>query len=422
MQKKILLVSHNVLSKTSNMGKTLAAFFEGYDSENIAQLYFHSEIPTLHICEKYYNITDFDIVHGLLKRKCCGRKYTKSDISESAKTERIDTRLAASIYSKGRKRKPYMYLGRNMLWRISKNKLKEMYDWVKEFSPDIVFFASGDYVFPYEIVNKISHELNIPVVSYVCDDFYLIDKKSISPLYWLHRRWFKKTAKELFSESAILITICEKLGKKYQELFGTPYKTLMTGSMLRPKKVSQKNMQPVISYIGNLGYDRWKPLVEIGQILRKRGLFLNIYSSEQREEILSHLSENNGIVFHGNQSFEKVREIMYHSDILIHVESMEKHIRMKIAYSISTKIADSLACGTCLFAYGPPDVASIEYLKENDAACVVTEQNTLERELLSLIGEEGRREYYVQNAIALYRKNHNSGKNQMLLKSIIQQL
>lgn len=63
---KVLVVSHNVFSTTSNMGKTMVAFFNSWDRENIAQLYFHTEVPNSDICKKFFRITDFD---------CFGRCY-----------------------------------------------------------------------------------------------------------------------------------------------------------------------------------------------------------------------------------------------------------------------------------------------------------------------------------------------------------
>ena len=40
---KVLLVSHTVLSKTGNMGKTLRCYLADFAPEDIAQFYIHSE-------------------------------------------------------------------------------------------------------------------------------------------------------------------------------------------------------------------------------------------------------------------------------------------------------------------------------------------------------------------------------------------
>lgn len=65
---RILIVSVNPLSTTSNNGKTIASFFESYPKEKLAQLYFHREIPTSNVCQNYYKISDEDMINNFLER------------------------------------------------------------------------------------------------------------------------------------------------------------------------------------------------------------------------------------------------------------------------------------------------------------------------------------------------------------------
>lgn len=39
------------------------------------------------------------------------------------------------------------------------------------FSPDVIFFAAGDYAFPYRIALRLSALLHIPIVMWCADDF-----------------------------------------------------------------------------------------------------------------------------------------------------------------------------------------------------------------------------------------------------------
>lgn len=47
----------------------MAAFFNDWERENIAQLYFYTEVPNSGICKKYFRITDFDMVYAIFKFK-----------------------------------------------------------------------------------------------------------------------------------------------------------------------------------------------------------------------------------------------------------------------------------------------------------------------------------------------------------------
>ena len=93
-----------------------------------------------------------------------------------------------------------------------------------------------------------------------------------------------------------------------------------------------------------------------------------------------------------------------------------------VAYSVSTKIADSLASGTCLLAYGPAEIASIEYLKENKAAFCITEEAELEEGLVSLIGNSELQSALVQNALTLAKRRHNGSINRQMIKDTLEEI
>ena len=57
---------------------------------------------------------------------------------------------------------------------------------------------------------------------------------------------------------------------------------------------------------------------------------------------------------------------LQNSDLLIHAESFDNEFKQIVKNSISTKIADSLASGVPIVAYGPEGIASIDYLIKNE--------------------------------------------------------
>lgn len=408
---KVLVVSHNVFSLTSNMGRTLANFFTEWPSEKLAQIYFHMQIPTMEICERYYRITDFDMIKK--SRENMGTLFGVDDIRKDLKTERVDEGVESKIYQKGRKRRPYMYIGRNLLWATGKWKNKKLLDWIDEFNPDVIFFASSDYIFPYKITMKIAKYKKIPILTYVCDDYYFLKKKSISPLYHINKSHFNSTVKKLFARHKNMIGICDKLSKDYSKEFNVHAETFMTLSSMQSKNITEKK-DIQISYLGNLGYNRNLILAEIGKVLAEtfeHKYFIDVYSPEIREEVLECLKKENGIRFNGSVAYDEVERIMKESDILIHCESFDDENRNKVRYSVSTKIADSLSSGTVMLAYGPEDIASIEYLKENGCACVATSLEELGVKLKELIENDNLRKEYANKAIEVAMVNHKIETN-----------
>ena len=413
IEMKILVISHNVFSKTSNMGKTLASYFGGVDSSNIAQFYIHSEIPTDDMCKNYYRITDKEAIKSIITRKS-GSILGESDIDIEAHHSRTDTGNTAKLYQKARKRSPLIYFARNLWWNMGAWKTKKLLSWVDDFDPDIVFFASGDYAFMYKIALGIAQYKNIPLVISCMDDYYFYNKNESRFGGKLVHKMFMKQVRKTMEYASCIYPICEKMGREYGELFNKPYHTLCTPSSLSQPLQNEKIN--AISYIGNMGYKRNEQIVAIGRALKAIDLkdkpeFIDVYSAESRPEILADLTEENGIRFHGSIPADKVLEVMGSSLAVIHTESFDEKTRRMVAYSVSTKIADSLASGTCIFAYGPAEIASIEYLVENKAAFCATDERELTSVLTEMLTNSEKRQEIIANAINLAKKNHDSAKN-----------
>lgn len=418
------MIAHNVFDCRTNMGKTLSGFFAGYDSDHLAELYFHSEVPTMDICHRYYRVTDTDALKSVFPgiRNQVGRAFSGADIDVNRFSPRVDKGFQRKLYSFGGKRTSLIYVARNTLWRLSGWYSEELKKWIAEFAPDVIFFASGDYAFAYNIAYTISRDFDIPIVTYCCDDYFLNRRNAHSLLGVFVHKAFMRSVNRCISRSAAIITICDKMTQAYQVLFDKPIYTIYTG-------YSSKNLSDVdgkgIVYLGNLVCGRHTPLVDIGQALKRisartgEHLHLDIYSTENRVEVLRELTEENGIVFHGAVDSEAVKRIISESRLVVHTESFASENRRNVMYSVSTKIADLLASGRCILAYGPDNVASIEYLKENNAACVVNAPEKLEAEIEDLLSNRERRSTIVKSAKRLSEENHNAQMVQHRIKEIL---
>ena len=422
---KVLVISHNVFDRRTNMGKTLSSFFFAWNPERLAQLYVHSEIPTSDICYKCYRITDIDALKSLLpgKRNHAGRAFSETDIDTERASSRVDTGIQHKIYSYGRKRTPLIYAARNMMWRLSGWYSDSLKQWISDFAPDVIFFAAGDYAFAYDIAFRVSKDFDIPIVMYCCDDFFINRRNPDSLLGRSVYRSFMRSVRRCFSRTAAMVTICDKMTEAYKTLFDRTIYTVYTGYSAK----GQMNVDgDGVVYLGNLGFSRNKALVEIGQALKRisertgQQLHLDVYSAENRPEVLKELTEENGIIFHGAVDRDAVQRIIAASRLAVHVESFTEENRQKVMYSVSTKIADLLSSGRCIFAYGPADVASIEYLKKNQAACVVDAPERLEETLMDILTNRERRSDVVQSAMMLADKNHEPALVQEKIRKIIE--
>ncbi len=67
--------------------------------------------------------------------------------------------------------------------------------------------------------------------------------------------------------------------------------------------------------------------------------------------------------------------------------------------------------GPCLIAYGPEGIASIDYLKANNAAYVITRPEDLESGLTEILTNKALQMQIVKNARCLATKNHDADVN-----------
>lgn len=423
---RVLVISHNVFSPSTAMGRTLKEFFVGWDNQCIAQLYFHSEVPTDIVCENYFRITDVDVVKSIFSRKPFSKKFPKTEIQLSRVNPRTDTSILSAIYQYSRKRTSLIYLLRNLIWKLGVWQSRDLEAWIENFDPQIIFFASGDYSFSYDITYKIAKNRNIPVITYCCDDYYLQKIPAYAILRKYYHALFMKSVNNLMLYTSRIITICDNMTFEYSTLFKTQIETIYTikSDFNNINASDDEEYMHKFVYLGNLGLNRHKPLIELAHSINANQLagndsYIHVYSSEKRKRILKAFSKEPGIIFHGEVSKSEVDKIIQKSEYVLHVESFRKKEIEKIRYSISTKIPDLLASNSNILVYGPRYIASVDYLETHNAAVILSKDNLLADLQHYMSESEDIKQKRRINAKELVESNHDSIKNREVLLTII---
>ena len=417
---KVLLVSHNVISTSTNMGKTLRAFFDNWAPDEIAQLYVHSEVPTDDtVCRNYYRITDMEVVKSVILPGKYGTHFGPEDIERGRANPRTDTGLQGQIYQKSRSRTALVYTVRDLYWRMGHWYTKALRQWIREFSPDVIFLASGDYSFIYRVASRIAEDFNLPMVAACFDDYYLHNRNEGSLLGRIRNKEYMNTVRKTMARTESIITVSEPMIDEYTKLFGKPCRVLYTSC--NAKQIDFAPDADRIAYFGNLDFQRDKQLIDIGRALKQctaqgKPAALDVYSAEKNPEILKNLNEENGICFHGAVAPDQIPGLMVQCLAVIHTESFDPEMVQQVRFSVSTKIAESVTVGPCLFAYGPAQVASMDYLIRNDAAYVVTRPEDLAASLEDLICNREKRGQILVNARNAAARNHSAQVNTQNMK------
>jgi hypothetical protein len=416
---KILIISHNALSESTANGRTLASLICNWNSEKIAQFYINNELPEFKYCNNYYRITDIELIRGFFLLRPYGLEI---------KNERIKSNISKK-YEKGKTRnyskyKKYfsstLYLSREVLWD-SKWKNKNLLKWIDLVSPDLIILQPGDYSFIYRMTRWISEVRGIPYVIYNSEDYYLKKKKTLSPFYHINSFYFKNEVKKCYNNADHIIYSNDLLMENMKAEFKIPSSVLLTTSELIKSNVLISNNTLKISYAGNLGHERWKSLIEIGKVLKsiESVLEIEVYSGFLPQEARKHFTTENGINFCGVVSYEKVKEVIQESDIVLHVEGFSEFTKWDVKHGFSTKIADLLSSGKCFLMYGPKEIACVDYLLTNQAAWVATNKGELKEVVHKIVGSEKDRKKFLGNAEKLIEERHNKEKNAQTFEVII---
>ncbi len=150
-----------------------------------------------------------------------------------------------------------------------------------------------------------------------------------------------------------------------------------------------------------------------------RHLELNIYAGDADSIMLDEFQSISSLNMNGFVSGEEYLHAFRKSDVLVHVESFDKEYMERVRYSVSTKIADSLASGILLFAFGPKGLASIDYLESNSCAWLVEDPSELDASIREMVENQNKREEIELTALGIAADNHDSLTNSRAIRKII---
>ena len=411
---KVLLITHNPISTYTNIGKTLDSLFSSFKREELCQLYTYSSLPDNDKCCSYYQLSDLDVLKGFL-RKTKGRVLLKEQIKTDNST--FETDGARRAYKLGKNKTPAKMLLRDLMWACLGWKSEQLYKWITEQKPTHIVVLPGRFKFIYRISLKISKDFDLPIVSYICDDFYFV-KTPTGILERLYLSQLRKQIEELLSNTRLLVTICEELTTAFKKIVDVNALTIMTGTNYsivdKPKEYSEIK---VIRYFGNIGYERYQSLYDIGLAIdeinkqQKTDIKLEIYSGEDIHEAQLLFAKTKSIVFKGFIKGNDFLDLFDNSPMVLHVESFNLHYIDVVKHSVSTKIADSLSSGNLLVAYGPDSVSSMKHLMKNKYVAVATNYDGLLNMLSVMLFHENERKRCVLDGLNIAKKYHDSERS-----------
>ena len=214
--------------------------------------------------------------------------------------------------------------------------------------------------------------------------------------------------------------------KEYDAIFGINSIFITKGIDISKIKIQSQVMHDPIKlvYLGQVIYGRIFSLIAIKEaldIINSKGIKMQLFiytNNSISDELKNKLLIKDSVFLMDPVPYNEVPNIIDESDVLVYVESFVNKHKNTARLSFSTKIADYLGSGKCILAIGPDDIAPIEYLKEENAAIVVTDISDVKRNLEELYHED-LINYYANKGFECARKNHSSDMIDKIIKDTL---
>ena len=407
---KILIVSRGVWDDNGT-SSTLTNIFENYDKNKLSQIYIETKKPNTNHCSSFFQISEFSLVRKIYKWKTqTGHRVDSVYVQD----ETIAQKEAETMqYVRGHRSFLYTVL-REFLWHLNGWKSKELKAFINEENPDVIWLTGSPLILMNRLSQYVVKVAKKPYCIYEMDDVYSYKNCGNNPLKYIYRFFLRKRVKSLIKGASQVFVISPKMKKEFDGIFGINSCMLTKGIDFSNRQFVPYNPEDPINmvYMGQLIYDRISSIVMLAKALdvinaKGKQIVLNIYTGTQiPESIKDTIIKNGSVCFCAPVPYSQVDGIINQSDVVLFAESLDPKFKNIARLSFSTKLTDYFAGGKCLFAIGPDDIAPIEYLKEKNAAIVVTNKGELVDKLEYLASPNVISEY-AEKSYRCGEQNHN---------------
>ncbi len=400
MDKRLLIISNNVLSETSSNGKTILSYIDSIPKECVAQLYFSPETPRVE-GYKYFRISDRDILHGVFNTKLRGHEIEAVPLSgktTSAKKKHVPKNSLAR-------------LGREALWS-HKWRSAALIRWLDDFKPTSVFFHAGDSVFAHKIFSFIVDRYKPKTTVFVTDD-YVMPIQSENAISKYRRKLVRNSLGKVLDKAQEIFTISPQMRDAYKGLYDKDSSFLvnLTEPLLREEYREPDPDSIIFTYAGTLYFGREENIGLLADAVQKyntqypekKKLVIHAYTSNTAGNDIR--PENPYLVFCGRVNKDELIKVYNKSNFMLFVESFDSKQAEKTKYSLSTKVPEYLSLRKPILAIGPAGIGSMEYLRDV-AACAFDAESVYEV-LFKLVESKEMQDQLSEAAYSKYIRHHN---------------
>jgi len=407
---KILILSNTAWNNNNSFGNTFSNLFDDMPDIEIANIYCRADHPNNNIVKKYYQITEKSLIANLKNTKTPSGKEIFVDSNDIGSLNVSEQ----NVFNYMRKNRLQIFFRlRDLIWKIGRWKSADLEKFIIDFNPDIIYLPIYYSNYLCEIGRYLKEKLQIPMIGHITDDIYTLKQIRFSPLYWLNHFKIRRKVKWLVKHCEFVDTFSDIQKNEYEKIFNIPFNIRYKYADIIDNLPKAEFHFPIkFVFTGNISSGRWKTLSKLGNVIssynkKEKKFELDIYTATPlNKKMKKSLNIPGAINFMGEIPYEKVKMVQSSADILVHAENFALKEALSVRMSFSTKIIDYLSKGKCIFAIGPGNITSIDYLIKNDAAIVASTFEDIETKIKDIYNDFSIINKYGEKSWECAKRNH----------------
>jgi FkbM family methyltransferase len=288
----------------------------------------------------------------------------------------------------------------------------------QDFQPEAIYYRPVDYPVLAEAAKLLISKLGVPYSVHMMDDWPERLREQNSALH----ASMNAELRRLLKGAAVCWSICDKMSREYEARYGCRFEALANGvdtsdfenAATSKRSLAGKN-EFVIRYAGALADDMtFQSVMDVARAVsslrNQTPIRFEIHTMEwckKKAEIETAFLE--GISIHSAVSGPPYYRLLASSDALLIAYNFDPASIKYIRLSMANKMPECLASGAALLAYGPAEVATIDYLQRAGCASVVTAEDSelLKSQILRLASDQIYRQSLAQKAREFVIQHHS---------------
>jgi hypothetical protein len=425
---RVLIINAEPFWNGSATGLTMGRLFRGWPRDRLGCLFDTGIQPDPSFCAHYWKITPRELWHlgGLFR--IFGSHERVEGMSRVSGPENPEM-SAAQAWLKANARRLRQHLGGQAVRELDAFQIPDQIcREIEDFAPQVIYSALGSNLV-MKMVLDLAERLDLPVVPHFMDDWpSTLYQASIFRSILRRTMYGQITA--ILTRSPKRLVIGDAMAEEYVARYAGEFVPFMNavepelfgaGALPPPARSSTR-----LVYVGGLHLKRWLSLREIGlslRALREEGYQaeVSVYSPPRFAHEGKKLDYPPFVYYKGSLLPAQIPALLRDADILLHVESFDRHSRTYARYSVSTKIPEYMAAARPILAYGPEELASIRYIRDTGAGLVVGRQDHCELlgTIRSLLESADRRDALGRRGFQTAISRHNAALQREQFRTVL---